>query len=137
MAVSAIAAILVFDARSLRAYYDHGRPEWDRIAAYLARNVRSGEHLVVANSWVFRNLGYYWNDRGRGQRSVPLEQRADEIAGPAWLVIAICPMSPEMRQRVDSLPVRLLSPNTNGCEVRFLPAGRRLPLAGGFCLRDT
>ena len=137
LAVGTIVALLLFDARSLRAYYDHGRPEWDRIAAYLARNVHSPEHLVVANSWVFRNLGYYWNDRGLGRGNVPLERVTDQTEGPAWLVIAICPMSPEMRQKVDSLPVRMLSPNTNGCEVRFLPTGRQLLIAGGFCLRDT
>jgi 4-amino-4-deoxy-L-arabinose transferase-like glycosyltransferase len=134
LAVCALAIILFFDSRSLSAYYDNGRSEWKTISSYLARNAHSGEHLVVANTWVFRNLGYYWYDQRVGPEGLQLERRTDEIVGPAWLVIAACNMSSEIRERIDSMPLRGLFPSTNGCEIRFVPTGRRLALSGGICL---
>ena len=135
-AAAAVAVVLEFDARTLAAYYDHGRPEWDRVAELLARNARPGEQVAAGNTWVLRNLGYYWYERGLGKPGVALDAPG-EVAGPAWLVIAICPMSPDLRRELDALPLRARSPNTNELEIRFLPAGTRLKWRGRICLRDA
>jgi len=136
LAPVALAGVLAFDARSLAAYYDHGRPEWGRVADLVARGVGPGETVVVSNTWVLRNLGYYWNERGLGKPGVSLDS-PEEVEGPAWLVIAICPMGADLRREIDALPLRLRSPNTNGLEVRFVPPGTRLRWRGRMCLREA
>jgi uncharacterized membrane protein len=126
-----VAVVLVFDARTLRAYYDHGRPRWDEVATYLASVREPGEHVVAGNWWVFRNLGYYWYDRQLGLPGVPLEPAWGEVRGPAWLIVAACPR--ELRGGLEALALRREFPTTNHCEVRYLPEGATLPAPRGIC----
>lgn len=138
-AIAAVAVTLVLwaDVRTLRDYYDHGRPRWNDVAIYLRDRVAAGDRVFAANGWVFRNLGYYWEGAKRGGPDVPLERTGDTVSGPAWLVLAVCPTTMEVRQRLDKLPLAGAFPTTNHCEIRFLPEGTTLPLPGGVCERDV
>ncbi len=131
-ALGALVLVLIFDVRTLRAYYAEGRPQWREVAAFLRERVQPGQRLVAANSWAFRNLGFYWNEPGAPPPAVPLEHSQMEVAGPAWIVLAVCPASPEARARLDALPLSGEFPLTNHCEIRFVPEGRTLPV-GGIC----
>ncbi len=132
--LAAVGLVLVFDARTLSAYYDHGRPEWNKVADYLRRNVAPNQRLVAINLWTFRNLGYYWADTGRGEVQRPsLEGASERVSGPAWIVIAACPIRPDARREIDRLPLMAEFPLTNRCEVRFLAEGESVPLSG-VCL---
>jgi dolichyl-phosphate-mannose-protein mannosyltransferase len=126
-----VGLVLAFDLRTLSAYYDHGRPEWNEVAEYVRRNIGPHQRVVAVNFWTFRNFGYYWADAGPGvvQRP-PLEWPGDRVSGPAWIVLAACPLRPEARGEIERL--RLLSefPLTNHCEVRFLPEGESVTLSG-------
>jgi len=132
--LAAVGLVLAFDVRSLSAYYDHGRPEWNKVADYLRRNVAPNQRLVAVNLWTFRNLGYYWADPGRGEVQRPsLEGASERVSGPAWIVIAACPIRPDDRGEIDRLPLMTEFPLTNRCEVRFLAEGQSVPL-NGVCL---
>jgi hypothetical protein len=134
---AAIALVLFFDAQTLVAYYDHGRPEWDGVAKYLRTSIRPGERLIAANGWAYRNLGYYWTDEGLGLAGVRLEHAGSELVGPAWLIMAVCPVDPGVRKEIERLPVRRVFPMTNHCEIRFVPPGRRIELPHGCCTPDV
>jgi hypothetical protein len=128
--------VVAFDARTLRDYYDHGRPQWGEVATYLRSSVRDGDHVVAANGWVFRNLGYYWTDQRLGLAGVPLEHSGLEVAGPSWIVMAVCPVDPDVQVQVERLPLVRGFPTTNHCEIRFLPRGQRISMPRGFCSKD-
>ncbi|HEY2798583.1 MAG TPA: glycosyltransferase family 39 protein [Thermoanaerobaculia bacterium] len=132
-AVLALCAIAVYDARTLVEYYDHGRPRWDAVAAFLRDQVRPGEHVVAVNGWAFRNLGYYWTDERQGAPGVALERARTAVAGPAWLVVANCPVWPELEQTVGALEVRATFSMTNHCTVRYLPSGAAPEIPRGVC----
>jgi mannosyltransferase len=135
-ALAALALVLIFDARTLRAYYAEGRPRWNEVAAFLRERAKPGESLMAANSWVFRNLGYYWNEAGEPPPNVALEHSRTDVAGPAWLVLAVCPMSEAARRELDTLPLAAAYPQTNHCEIRYVPAGRTMRVAG-LCPGDS
>ena len=131
---AAVGLVLVFDQRTLSAYYDHGRPEWNEVADYVRRNVAPGQRVVAANFWTFRNFGYYWADAGQGVVERPsLEWPGERVSGPAWIIIAACPIRPEARGEIERLRLMREFPLTNHCEVRFLPEGESAPL-NGICL---
>jgi MFS family permease len=132
----AVFFVLLFDARTLFQYYDHGRPEWDRVAAYLRASLRPGERVIAANRWVSRNLGYYWDLQQLDAEWGPLERAGRVLEGPIWIVTAVCPMTADVARQMDRLPLRRAFPTTNHCEVRFLPAGARLIVPNGFCVQD-
>jgi mannosyltransferase len=131
---TAVAMILVFffDAETLRAYYDYGRPSWDRVASDLRAAVTPGQRVVAANWWTFRNLGYYWSDRGMGAPGIPLEEAGPYLEGPAWVAEASCLPDPEVAIQIAPL-LRTTYPYTNHCNVYFLPAGTRVETPRGYC----
>lgn len=135
--VAAVVLILFFDARTLAAYYDHGRPEWDKVAQYLREISEDDDRVVAANGWTFRNLGYYWNEQGLGRPGVSLERPSLEVIGPSWIIMAVCPMDPEAQGQIESLPLVRAFPMTNHCEIRFVKRGQRLRLPRGICSRDV
>jgi hypothetical protein len=132
---AAVGLVLLFDVRTLVAYYDHGRPEWNKVAAYLQKSVAPGARVVAANSWVQRNLGYYWDQRARPD--ISFERAGLEITGPTWIVFAVCPVDPAVQHQLRRLPLVASFPTTNHCTIRYLPAGERLALPHGLCLRDV
>ncbi len=77
-ALVAVALVLAYDARTLHSYFSDGRPRWREVAAFLRERAKPGESLVAANSWVFRNLGYYWNEAGEPPPNVALEHSRTE-----------------------------------------------------------
>jgi len=135
-ALVAVALVLAFDVRTLRSYFSEGRPQWREVAAFLRERAQPGESLVAANSWVFRNLGYYWNEAGEPPPTVALEHSRSDVAGPAWLVLAVCPTNAAARRELDALPLAAAYPRTNHCEIRYVPAGRTVRVAG-ICLGDS
>jgi mannosyltransferase len=135
-ALVALALILTFDVRTLGSYFREGRPQWRDVAAFLRERVQPGERLVAANSWAYRNLGYYWSEAGASPPVVPLERPPVEVAGPAWIVLALCPTTPDARAQLDGLPLVAEFPLTNHCQIRYVPAGRTARVQG-ICLGDS
>jgi MFS family permease len=135
-ALVAVTLVLAYDARSLHSYFSEGRPQWREVAAFLRERAKPGESLVAANSWVFRNLGYYWNEAGEPPPTVTLEHSRTDVSGPAWLVLAVCPTNAAARAELDALPLAAEYPQTNHCEIRYVPIGRTIRVAG-LCLGDS
>ena len=135
-AVVAVTLVLAYDARSLHSYFSEGRPQWREVAVFLRERAKPGESLVAANSWVFRNLGYYWNEAGEPPPTVALEHSRTDVAGPAWLVLAVCPTNAAARRELDAMPLAAEFPRTNHCEIRYVPAGRTVHVAG-LCAGDS
>ena len=133
IAVVVLALVFFFDAATLRAYYDYGRPNWDRVAIDLRSAVAPGQRVVAANWWTFRNLGYYWTDRAMGASGIPLEEAGPYLEGPAWVVEASCVPDPEVAVRLAPF-LRTSYPYTNRCNVYIVPAGTRIDTPRGFCL---
>jgi 4-amino-4-deoxy-L-arabinose transferase-like glycosyltransferase len=125
--------VLAFDGQTLLAYYHHGRPRWNAVANFLRSNLQPGEHVVVTNSWTARNLGYYWASGPPLLEPLPQQGQDIPVAGPGWLVIAECPVSPADRPIVESLPLRASFLHTNYCEIRYLPAGRAIAFPVPLC----
>jgi hypothetical protein len=129
----AVCAIVTQDIITLDDYYSQGRPEWDKVASYLRERVQPGEHVVAANGWAFRNLGYYWSDERQGLEGVALERAGPRIEGPAWIVAAACPLRDEARQLVEGLELKATFPSTNRCTIRFVPLGSSIAVPSGIC----
>jgi len=129
--------IVAADGATLRAYFDHGRPDWRTPARFVASHVQKNERVFAANGWVDLNFGYYWREVGT---PVPLERlppNADvTISGPAWIVIAGCPMDAIAHQSIDQQELRFELPYTNHCQVRYLRSGTTLHLPHAICLAD-
>ena len=135
-AIVAVILVLAYDARTLHSYFSDGRPRWREVAAFLRERAKPGESLVAANSWVFRNLGYYWNEAGEPPPNLALEHSRTEVSGPTWLVLAVCPTNAEARRELDALPLAAEYPQTNHCEIRYVPVGRTIRVAE-LCLGDS
>jgi mannosyltransferase len=134
--LAGLGVILLADFQTLGAYYDHGRPQWNAVAGYLRQHAEPGERIVAASGWGFRNLGFYWVDEQLGRIDVPLERAGATVPGPAWIVTATCPMSAEIRRRLDELELMAAFPTTNYCEIRYLPDGSKLTATSGICSND-
>ena len=126
--------IAAADAGTIRAYYDHGRPEWNRVANLVASSTRKDERVFAGNGWTELNFGYYWRKAGS---PVPLERLPPEVPvtlnGPAWIVTASCVMDPFTRETLLTLPLRISLPYTNHSEVRYLPKGKTIVLPRSVC----
>ncbi len=129
------AVVVAGDARTVRAYYDHGRPDWRTVAEFVASRVRKNEQVFAADGWVEMNFGYYWREAGQPvalQRLPPGVQLT--LSGPAWIVIAGCPMDMTAHDVIERQELRLSLPYTNHCQVRYLPKGSTIVLPRSVCL---
>jgi len=115
-------AVVFFDLVTLRAYYHHGRPEWNRVVEFVSDRVKPNERIYLANNWTDLNFGWYWH---RAPRAVDVQKMTSpHIDGPAWFVIASCGVPPELAR----MPLARAFPYTNHCEVRYIPAGQSLDM---------
>jgi uncharacterized membrane protein len=126
--------ILFYDARTLRDYYNHGRPHWRSAVEYVREHRGSGEAVFLANKWTTRNFGYYWEERGAGR--LPTVPSEGIINGPAWVVIAACPMTNENKAAVDALKMRRDYSFTNHLQLRFVEGGQTFRYSTPFCTSD-
>ena len=135
LAVLLCAVIIAADSKTIRAYYDHGRPDWRSVAQFVATRVRQAERVFAGNGWVELNFGYYWRQQGT---PVPLERLPPNVAvtlsGPAWIITGSCMMDFSARQVLDRQELRFSSPYTNHSEVRYLPNGTTIVLPRSVCL---
>jgi len=122
----ALLAVLFFDAQTLRAYYNHGRPEWNRVVDFVVERVKPGERVILSNNWTDLNFGWYWHQQ---PRAVEIEKASGpvHVEGPAWFVISACGVTPELAR----MPLAQEFHYTNHCEVRYIPKGETLDM--GAC----
>jgi hypothetical protein len=129
---AAIALVFsIYCGSAVIRYYRAGRPDWRQVAEFVHARVRPGDTLITANSWVTRNLGYYWalmppiqNTRAR-----EFEVSPGTIDGPAWIVSGQCTIRPPL---LRAHLVRRF-PETDVAEVRYLPAGESLSNMDVLC----
>jgi uncharacterized membrane protein len=135
VAVTLLAMIAVADARTLRAYYDHGRPDWLTVAHVVAAGVHPNERVFVGNGWTELNFGYYWRQVGGSQAIERLPPNVEvSLTGPAWIVVGSCSMDTLTRETLDRQPLRFSLTYTNHAEVRYLPIGATIKLPRSVCL---
>jgi uncharacterized membrane protein len=139
---SAVAALLcaimvAADGATLRAYFDHGRPDWRKPVQFVASRVQKNERVFAANGWVTLNFGYYWREVGT---PVPLERLPPNVeitlTGPAWIVIAGCPMDAAAHENIERQELRFELPYTNHCQVRYLRSGTTIHLPHAVCMAE-
>ena len=135
IALAFLATIVVADARTLRDYYDHGRPDWRTVAQFVAARIRPDERVFAANGWTELNFGYYWREAGGAARVERLPPGIDvTLPGPSWIVISMCSMDSFTREAMDRQPLRFSLPYTNHVEVRYLRPGVTIRLPRSVCL---
>jgi mannosyltransferase len=137
-AAAALCVIVVAaDAATIRAYYDHGRPDWRGPAQFVASRVAKNERVFASNGWAEMNFGYYWREAGA---PVPLELLPPNVemtlSGPAWIVIAGCPMDAAAHETIERQELRFELPYTNHCQVRYLRNGTTIHLPHAVCLAE-
>jgi hypothetical protein len=117
-----LAAVLVFDARSLRVYFREGRADWRTLADALRAESSPGERIFTENQYsqlavAFYLVGPEWLFQAEGggtpARSIVslaegtgLLRRAWWPGHRAWLVLAGVPDSPPLREWARRLPCR-------------------------------
>ena len=128
------AVIAAADARTLRAYYDHGRPDWREAANFVASRIRRNERIFAGNGRADLNFGYYWRQAGT---LFPLERLPTNVqltlTGPAWIVTAGCLMDDVARASLDHQELRFARPYTNHCQIHYLRSGTTIALPHGVC----
>ena len=128
------AVIAAADGRTLRAYYDHGRPDWRQAANFVALKIQRNERIFAGNGRADLNFGYYWRQTGT---PVPLERLPTNVqltlSGPAWVVTAGCLMDDVARASLDQQELRFARPYTNHCQIRYLHTGTTIVLPHGVC----
>jgi hypothetical protein len=131
------AVVVAADGATLRAYFDHGRPDWRTPAQFVATRVQKNERVFAANGWVDLNFGYYWREAGT---PVPLERLPPNVeitlSGPAWIVIAGCPMDSTAHENIERQELRFELPYTNHCQVRYLRSGTTIHLPHAVCMAE-
>lgn len=92
------AAALAGELRGLYAYYEEGRPHWDRVAELAHGAAPPGTPLLAVNEWTRLSLSYYLEGSRREVVSVEggaaLVERAARESGCAILVVAGYPQHP-------------------------------------------
>lgn len=130
-AAAVVMIFTAFTAGTLQTYYRGERSDWKGLAAYMHDRVQPGETVILTNSWVIRNFGYYWQrlparEGVSIERFIPTER---SFAGPAWFVTGQCvPREPLM---IAKLMRR--EPMTEQAEVRYLRAGETLVMRDELC----
>lgn len=120
--VAVLAAVLVFDARSLRIYFREGRPDWRPLAEYLRREAAPAERVLTENQHAQLCVAFYlvgpsWlsdalegRDPGRSVVSVDGETNrlvyAWRPGTRAWLVLGAGPGRPALARWAASFPAR-------------------------------
>jgi|PersoiStandDraft_1058852.scaffolds.fasta_scaffold11357_5 hypothetical protein len=127
---AAVATIVLFDARTLAAFYAMPHVEWNRVAHYVSRDRARGEVLLAANDWTARNLGFYLG--GKPVSVVP--PGPAELRGPGWLVVSECPGADPASLVKQGLSLRRRFEETNHCSVYHFSGKVRLP--AGICRTD-
>jgi mannosyltransferase len=120
-----------YTAITLQTYYRGERSDWRGIAEYVHGRVRPGETVILANNWVIRNFGYYWQRLPRREgvvveRFVP---SSTSFAGPAWIVTGQCLPREPLR---DTVIVKQY-PMSELAEVRYVRPGTVLPMQDELC----
>ncbi|HEU4520488.1 MAG TPA: glycosyltransferase family 39 protein [Thermoanaerobaculia bacterium] len=120
-----------FSALTLFEYYDDGRPDWRAVAEYVHERAKPGDTILLANSWVVRNMGFYWMQLPH-RPDVSIERflpRAAEVDGPVWIVTGQC----RVREPLQAARLWRFHRATNVSEVRYVPRGERLSIAEELC----
>ena len=112
-------------------YYRGDRSDWREVAIYVHERIRPGDTLVVANPWVARNFGYYWQQLPEvpDLTIVRYSANGEELIGPSWIVTGGC----LPRQALHVAPLMKQFPRTELAEVRFLRAGMRMRATEELC----
>ncbi|MDQ6800463.1 MAG: glycosyltransferase family 39 protein [Acidobacteriota bacterium] len=131
------ASVVAADGATLRAYYDHGRTDWRAPVKFVASRVAKNERVFASNGWAELNFGYYWREAGT---PVPLERLPPNVemtlSGPAWIVIAGCPMDAAAHENIERQELRFELPYTNHCQVWYLRSGTTIHLPHAVCMAD-
>ena len=121
----------IYSAMTLASYYVKGRPDWRYVAVFVHARMRPGDTILAANSWVTRDLGYYWER----MPTVP-DTRAEQFAisskprsGPIWIVSGQC--TPQ--KNLLTIPLVRRFPETDVAEVRYVRAGQTLDMSEQLC----
>jgi hypothetical protein len=125
--------VLAAEARGLREYFDHGRPDWRPLARYL-QGQGSGGRILTENQWIQLCLGYYLD----GVASFHLHSRKPweiitlqgdtrpigwlwERGRPTWLVTCDCGARSE-RVKEFAVPYTFSRfPSADGSSLALLP----------------
>ncbi|HEY8167064.1 MAG TPA: glycosyltransferase family 39 protein [Gemmatimonadaceae bacterium] len=112
-------------------YYRGDRSDWREVAIYVHERIQPRDTLVVANPWVSRNFGYYWQQlpKVRDLTIVRYSANGEELIGPSWIVTGGC----LPRQAIQVAPLMKQFPRTELAEVRFLRAGMRMRATEELC----
>jgi mannosyltransferase len=131
-----LAAVLVFDAKSLRVYFREGRADWRVLADYLRREAAPSERVFTENQYAQLCTAFYlagprWlyqvvEKVGTPARDVPnLEGQIERLhwawkpGARAWLVLAGEPQAPPLRRWAQIFP-RVAFPPSEGAQLHRL-----------------
>jgi hypothetical protein len=131
-----LAAVLVFDAKSLRVYFREGRADWRVLADYLRREAAPSERVFTENQYAQLCTAFYlagprWlyqvvEKVGTPARDLPnLEGQIERLHWAwkpgvrAWLVLAGEPQAPPLRRWAQIFP-RVAFPPSEGAQLHRL-----------------
>jgi mannosyltransferase len=131
LAVAIVVLFVGYAAVTLDRYYSGTRSDWRGIAQFVYDRVKPGETVILANPWVVRNFGFYWQTFPKKETVFVerFESSHRDFVGPAWIVTGQCQIRPVL------FPVGMMleSPMTEYSQVRYLRPGQRLSMTEEIC----
>lgn len=124
--------VIAFDAVTVTTYFRGERPDWRSVARFVHERAQPGDRVVLANNWVVRNFGWYWQ-RLPAREGVAIERFVASQAvleGPAWIVTGQCFPREVLKNGTE---LRSSFPLTELAEVRFVCRGCTLPMGEELC----